>query len=281
MVSTPRSVPAPRRSRWITRVGAACALAGTLALGLPMVTALAPAAPLPEPAGATAADVPLDRRSVPVRIQIPYAGIDLPVLSSERNVPGNRPGYPLCDVAQWWTRFQRPGAPGTTWIFAHAQPGMFLDLFDISERTDGKGLLGKIVEVQTKDRRLLRYRVTEVRERVPSDDVSIAKRDRPGEHRLILQTSTGPTGTDPKLEVAARLFDAQVATEAAPKAQPRACWQAPPKPTRKPRGNTPTPEPIDAIDSAGPVDTMTLVLGSSAVLLGATLVAVYVIRRQP
>jgi hypothetical protein len=257
------------------------AAAGTIAMAFPIVSALAPHAPLPSPATVAAQDVPLDKRSAPVRIQIPFAGIDLPVVSSDLNVPGNRPGYPLCDVAQWWTRYQRPGAPGTTWILAHAQPGMFLPLFDISERTAGSGLLGKIVEVQTKDKRVLRYRITEVRERAPSTDVSIAGRDRPGEHRLVLQTSTGPAGTDPKLQVAARLIGAREATEPAPRAQPRACWQAPPKPTRRPRGGEATPAPTQSIETSEPIDSIGLLLGSGAILLGVTFIAVFVVRRSP
>lgn len=279
MVSTPRPTRDGRQRRWIARAGANVALAGSLALALPMLAAFAPGAPLPAPATVSAADVALDQRSAPVRIQVPYAGIDLPVVSSDLNVRGNRPGYPLCDVAQWWTKYQRPGAPGTTWILAHAQPGMFLPLFDISEQTDGNGLLGKIVEVQTKDRRVLRYRITEVRERAVNE--AIARRSDPDEHRLVLQTSTGPAGTIPKLQVAARLIDAREATEPAPRAQPRACWQAPPRPTRKPRGDEATPKPSEVVDASQPIDSMALLLGSGAVLLGATFIAVFVVRRQP
>ena len=44
-------------------------------------------------------------------------------------MPGNSRDYPLCDVAQYWTIYDLPGAPGTTWIYAHAQPGMFLPIF--------------------------------------------------------------------------------------------------------------------------------------------------------
>jgi hypothetical protein len=71
---------------------------------------------------------PLDEPSVPVRIRIPSIGVDLPVVSSELRVRGNRRGYPLCDVAQYWTIYDLPGAPGTTWVYAHAQPGMFLPI---------------------------------------------------------------------------------------------------------------------------------------------------------
>jgi hypothetical protein len=258
--------------------GAIIAAAGAISMAVPIVSAFAPQAPLPSPARVAAQDVRLDKPSVPVRIQVPAAGIDLPVVSSERTVRGNQGGYPLCDVAQYWTIYDLPGAPGTTWIYAHAQPGMFLPLFTISEATGGEGLLGKIVELQTRDGRLLRYRINEVRERAYNR--SIAQAGRPSQHRLILQTSTGPPGTIPKLQVAARLVGAQEATEAAPKAEPRACWQ--PRPRATPRTGGPdaasTAEPVATVD-AEPVDTMTLVLGSGAVLLGATFIAVYVVRR--
>ncbi len=266
MVSTARPVPERRQTRWISRAGAVFALTGTLALALTTSSTVA-------------ADVPLDKRSAPVRIQLPYAGIDLPVISSTRTLPGNAPGYPLCDVAQWLKAFQRPGAPGTTWIIGHAQPGMFLPLFTISEATDGKGLLGKVVDLQTRDGRLLHYRINEVRERSPVWDWSIAKRSRPNEQRLILQTSTGPAGTLPKLQAAATLIGAEDATERAPKAKPRVCSQ-PRQPDKKPRKNA-TPKPAETTDATTPMDAVPLVLGSGAVLLGATFAAVYVVRRQP
>ncbi len=255
------------------------AAAAAFAMSLPVASADAPTAPLPSPAAAAAQEVSLDKPSVPVRIQIPAAGIDLPVVSSERTVRGNEGDYPLCDVAQYWTIFDLPGAPGTTWIYAHAQPGMFLPLFTISEATNGEGLLGKIVELQTRDGRLLRYRITEVKERAYNR--SIAQAGPPSQHRLILQTSTGPPGTVPKLQVAARLIGAREATEPAPKAEPRACWQPRPRSTPQRDGPRvrPTAEPV--APTTAPVNAMTLVLGSGAVLLGATFIAVYVVRRQP
>jgi hypothetical protein len=256
--------------------------AAAISMSLPITSALFPDAPLPSPATVAAQDVRLDKPSVPVRIQIPAAGVDLPVVSSERSVRGNEGDYPLCDVAQYWTLYDLPGAPGTTWIYAHAQPGMFLPLFTISEATNGEGLLGKIVELQTRDGRLLRYRIVEVKERAYNR--SIAQSGPPSQHRLILQTSTGPPGTIPKLQVAARLIGAREATEPAPKAEPRACWQAPPKPTRRPRDNETspsTPAPSGTTEASEPIDSMTLVIGSGAVLLGATFIAVYVVRRQP
>ena len=115
-------------------------------------------------AAAQEARPPLDEPSVPVRITIPGLGIDLPVVSSERNVPGNARGYPLCDVAQYWTLYDLPGAPGTTWVYAHAQAGMFLPMLLRAEATAGAGLMGKLVTLQLRDGRLLRYRIDEVKQ---------------------------------------------------------------------------------------------------------------------
>jgi hypothetical protein len=225
-------------------------------------------------------EVPLDRPSRPVRIRIPYAGIDLPVVSSEKRVAGNPGSYPLCDVAQYWTKYAWPGEPGTTWIYGHAQPGMFLPLFTISEATDGKGLIGRLIKLQLRDGRLLTYRITQVRQQ--ATDERIARRPNRDQQRLVLQTSTGPAGTIPKLHVAARLIDAEMTDEERPAAQPRACWQPPPKPTPKTNRNSrKTPEPVAVVEPDDTIDPITLALGSGAVLLGATFVAVYLVRRQP
>src|SRR3990170_5430215 len=170
------------------------------------------------------------------------AGFNLPVVSSERNVPGNPRGYPLCDVAQYWTRYDLPGAPGTTWIYAHAQPGMFLPLFNVTQASGGDGLLGAKVDVQLEDGRLLHYRIDEVKQHAINRRIAIATRR---EHRLVLQTSEGPPGTIPKLQAAGRLISAEWTDEKAPRPRPRACSQprttnGPQRPTRRP-GATPTP----------------------------------------
>jgi hypothetical protein len=258
--------------------GSLAALAVALWLGLSAGVAIAAEEPPAGPA-ATPRPVPLDKAARPVRVRVPYAGIDLPVISSDRNVAGNPRGYPLCDVAQFWTKYDLPGEPGTTWIYAHAQPGMFLSLYEINDETGGEGLIGKLVKLQLRDRRLLTYRITEVR---ISPNERIAERPNQRQHRLILQTSTGPPGTVPKLQVAALLIDAGWTEVPRPDPQPRACWQPRPRPTRKPANGgvpTPTPEPVEVIDESERVDVMTLLLGSGAVLLGATVVAVYVARK--
>ena len=263
------------------------ATAVVLALALLTLGSLAPAAILGWlPMASTVAQAqdkpPLDDPAVPVRVTVPSLGIDLPVLSSERNVPGNVRDYPLCDVAQYWTRYDLPGAPGTTWIYAHAQPGMFLPMLLEAEATSGEGLLGEMVTVQLKDGRLLRYRIVEVKQHAYNR--RLALRARPSQQRLILQTSEGPPGTIPKLQVAANLIGATYTDEAAPKAQPRACWQPRPKPTKPGRNGAakPTPEASPADPAANSTaDGASLALGGGAVLIGAMLVAVYLVRRPP
>lgn len=177
----------------------------------------------------------LDQPGVPVRVQVPSLDIDLAVVSSKVTLRGNPPGYPLCDVAHYWTRFDLPGAPGTAWIYAHAQEGMFLPLLEEAIATDGRGLVGREIKVQLHDSRVLTYRVNAVRQH--ATDTSIARQGNPGAHRLVLQTSEG-VGDDPKLMVAARLIQARFTTVPPPKPRPRLCTDPPghatPKPTARP-----------------------------------------------
>lgn len=282
---TPSSRPAgaTRRTRLLARVSMSVAIAGALALALPAAGVVEAQSAEPSPP-ATEKPVPLDDPSRPVRVRLPYAGIDLPVVSSDRTLPGNPRGYPLCDVAQYWTRFDLPGEPGTTWLFGHAQPGMFLPLYTYTYGGRPDQLVGKLVKLQLRDRRLLTYRITEVRPAARSTDLSIAKRPNKKQQRLILQTSTGPAGTDAKLQVAAKLIDAEWTDEPRPDPRPRVCWQPTPKPTMKPTAKgrprpTRAPTPVPVIEADDPLDATTLLLGSAAVLLGATLLAVYVVRR--
>lgn len=222
----------------------------------------------------------LGRTAAPVRIEVPTLGIDLPVISSKRNVKGNPAGYPLCDVAQYWTRYDLPGAPGTAWIFAHAQPGMFLPLLTKWQSSGERGLLGTKVKLQLADGRLLTYRIDEVRRRATTN-LRIGDIGRPNDHRLILQTSTGPTASDPKLQAAARLVRAERTERAAPKAKPRACSQPATGNGERPgNGGSPSNE-TEAPTEEPTEDTLTMLVGTGAVLLGATLLAVFLVRRQP
>jgi hypothetical protein len=275
----------PHGLSWAAFVRALLA-ATVLAILLASVANLDGAGPLAAPRVAAQGSIPLDEPGVPVRIRVPSLGIDLPVVSSERDVPGNRRGYPLCDVAQYWRIYDLPGAPGTAWIYAHAQAGMFLPLLLNAQATDGNGLLGRLVTVQLRDGRLLRYRIDQVRQHAL--DRRIARRSRTGEQKLVLQTSEGPPGTVPKLHVAAHLTGVERTDERAPRARPRACWQ-PRTGTTDGRDGRPgaSPSPATTAGSTGDEgpgtlgSAVSLALGGGAVLLGALIFAVYLVRRPP
>jgi hypothetical protein len=184
------------------------------------------ARPSPAAASATAgATAPSGGPAVASRITIPSLSIDLPVVSGDLEVRGNRNAYPLCDVAQFLTddAFTQPSRAGTTYIYAHARAGMFLPLLTASQRRDGASMLGSLVQVYTSDGRLWLYEVFQVKRH--ATDFTLAFDVPEGEQRLVLQTSEGPSGHVPKLQVAARLIGSQpVSTAAAnPKPEPRAC----------------------------------------------------------
>ncbi len=261
------------------------ALATAMALVLPATMALAQDELSPTPsASPTERAVPLDEGSRPVRVRVPYFDVDLPVVWSGRRVAGNPAGYPLCDVAQYLVdeelELRLPGTPGTSWIYGHAQPGMFLPLTESYFENGRRELLGRLIRLQLRDGRLLTYRITQVD---VSFDYGLAERPNQRQHRLVLQTSTGSTGASPRLMVAGRLVDSEWTDEPRPEPNPRACWQeAEPTPRNGRSGGrqaapAPTPEPV--IEPEESTDALTLILGSGAILLGATLVAVYLVRR--
>ena len=163
--------------------------------------------------------------AVATRVVIPSERIDLPVISRQQSVPDQGPDlYPPCDVALYHDAFGQPGRAGSTYLYAHARAGMFLPLLEASERQDGASLLGALVEVYTADDRLYVYEIFRVKRHAL--DFSLALDVPPGEQRLVLQTSEGPRGTVPKLQVAARLVSELPATrqEAQPRPRPVACY---------------------------------------------------------
>jgi hypothetical protein len=208
---------------------AACTDAGAAAppatsTGSPAATAAA-AAPSPTtsvaPSGAVVATPAVD---VPSRVVVAELGIDLPVVSGDLVVPGNPADYPLCDVAQYLTTYRYPGRPGTTtWVYAHAREGMFLRLLKASERADGRELLGVAVEVYSDGPTRYTYEITEVVRH--ATDRGLARDVPPDGGRLVLQTSEGPKGTVPKLQIAARLVGSSSVDRSAavPAASPRVC----------------------------------------------------------
>ena len=75
---------------------------------------------------------PADR--VATRVVVKRLGIDLPVMLQTSDYGE----YPLCDVALYLPMLGQPGQGRATYLYAHAQPGMFLPLLAASEQNDGK-----------------------------------------------------------------------------------------------------------------------------------------------
>ena len=154
--------------------------------------------------------------SPPTRIVVAALHIDLPVIYG-------RPGYPDCNVAMYLAQFVNPGQPGSTYIYAHARTGMFLPLLNQSKINNGAAMIGMLVKVYTRDKKLHLYRITIVKRH--ATDFNLATHLSKGEHRLIMQTSEGPHGTIPKLQVAAKPIGIYKATaaEALPTPHPKNC----------------------------------------------------------
>ncbi len=195
--------------------------------GDPRLTAAPPAAsPTPDAVGSSTPAPTATRGNPPrafaTRIRIPSLAIDLPIVPGDHVVPGNLDLYPLCDVAMFMVEFVQPGEPGATYVYAHAQRGMFAPLLRVSEIDDGAAMVGALVEVYTSNDELHVYEITRIKRH--ATDLSLA-RPAPGEHMLVLQTSEGPSGTIPKLQVAARPLSVVPAPhdEANPSPSPRVC----------------------------------------------------------
>ena len=141
---------------------------------------------------------PADR--VATRIVVRRLDIDLPiVLQSDYNSH-----YPVCDVAMYFPNMYQPGQGRSTYIYAHARAGMFLPLLLQSQKNDGERMLGMTVEVYTSDSWRYVYTITEVRRHTRSLDDAFNTTTE----RLWMQTSEGPAGTVPKLQVVADFLSA-------------------------------------------------------------------------
>jgi hypothetical protein len=159
--------------------------------------------------------VPPDR--VATRVRVAALGIDLPVMAQ----PG--PTVP-CDVAMYLGDMSQPGADKATYLYAHAQRGMFLPILEASRVNDGEGMLGDIVEVYTSDDMLFLYEIDKVIRHVPYDtglEAPIAATT----DQVWLQTSEGIGATFPKLQIVGRPLSNSPAdpAKAHPSPRPRAC----------------------------------------------------------
>ena len=160
--------------------------------------------------------VPPDR--VSTRVVIPRLQIDLPVMLQQGDAYGD---YPLCDVALYQPLLGQPGQGRATYIYAHAREGMFLPLLLASQINDGSRLIGDAVQVYTNDNYVFNYQISEVHRHVTDlNDAFNATSEV-----LYLQTSEGPHGTIPKLQVVATFVSSEKADPKAahPAAHPRIC----------------------------------------------------------
>ena len=174
--------------------------AGVLATPSPLITLPPLGSGGPPP---VAASFPPGR--VATRVRIAALKIDLPVISGSA-------GYPACNVAMYLTdeRLGQPGQGRATYIYAHARTGMFLPILDASKVSNGKKMVGMIVEVWTNDDQRFLYVVTKVKRHVPYD-TAVGPAVVADSEQLWLQTSEG-RGTQPKLQ----LFAEPLSQEAAP-----------------------------------------------------------------
>jgi hypothetical protein len=160
--------------------------------------------------------VPADR--VATRVVVPRLGIDLPIMLQQGAQYGT---YPLCDVALYLPYLSQPGEGRATYIYAHAREGMFLPLLIASQSNNGQRLLGDIVQVYTNDDYQFIYQIAEVHRHTTDLNEAFSETSE----TVFLQTSEGPAGTVPKLQVVATFVSSSKVDpkDAHPNAHPRIC----------------------------------------------------------
>jgi hypothetical protein len=194
--------------------------AGLPSLGF-VVPSLPPLNGSTPPSGAPSADP----NRVATRVVIDQLGIDLPVVAQPN---GN---YPYCNVAMYLPApgLRQPGEGGSTYLYAHARDGMFGPLYEraILGRSGGaKSLISMIVRVYTSDDYMFEYEITRVLPHVKADSHFLDGPLAVKSETLWLQTSTGPNGSYPKLQVIAKPFFVDTVNnpaDAHPKAHPLIC----------------------------------------------------------
>jgi hypothetical protein len=240
----------------LTALGVTGLAAGLLSLSTPVVAEPLPSAtptlapstapsatttplitfpPLPSSAASSTSPTPPADR-VATRVRVAALDIDLPVVEGPD-------GYPFCDVAMYQEfdhqeaglQLAQPGEGRATYIFAHAQVGMFLPILDASKVQDGKSMLGMVVEVWTSDDQRFLYEVTQVRRHVDPETfvdgvpASLLDALTAEDDQLWLQTSEGAHvengPRNPVLQVVALPISQETAdpADAHPRAKPRNC----------------------------------------------------------
>jgi hypothetical protein len=167
------------------------------------------------------------KAAIATRIVVPALGIDLPVITSPPNEQ-----FPLCNVAEYITlekAYAYPGLPQTTYLYAHAQKGMFLPLLTASQVKDGAAMIGMWAEVYTDDNQRHIYEIDQVIRHVPPNtsfaDAALAATT----DELWLQTSEGHADSSTKLQVVAKPIGVLAASQADahPKLTGKVCPDAP------------------------------------------------------
>jgi hypothetical protein len=168
-------------------------------------------APIVEPS--PVASIPPDR--VTTRVRVKALKIDLPVIVQPD------PRYPACNVAMYLQSMWQPGMNRSIYLYAHARAGMFLPILNASLVSNGKKMLGMLVEIWTSDNQKFLYEITDVRRHVHTLDSAFNAKSE----TLWLQTSEGPKGTLGKTQVLAKPLAQEAAdpAEAHPKPHPVVC----------------------------------------------------------
>jgi hypothetical protein len=194
-----------------TPAATASAPASAAASPFPSAQPSASAGPSASPSASLSAAA--DR--VATRIVIPALGIDLPIVKPAPDA------YPLCNVAMYLPELGQPGQGRAAYIYAHARTGMFLPLLEQSRIDGGSHMLGMLVQVYTSDDQLFLYEISQVLPHQLTLDAALNATTE----QLWLQTSEGPKGTKPKLQVVALPLTSGPADPAAahPTAHPVVC----------------------------------------------------------
>lgn len=187
--------------------------------GLPLGPPLPSASPTPPASPSPAPGQAIGPGGRPTRVAIAALDIDLPVVNPPRNST-----WPLCDVAEYFLppAFQHPGTGGVTYLYAHAQEGMFLPILLSSRRNSGRALIGKTVTVWTARKHRYTYRITQVRRSQKTLDWAFGLPP----NSLVLQTSEDQFRNGTKVMLVARQTGTPTMVplgEARPSADPRVC----------------------------------------------------------
>ena len=120
-------------------------------------------------------------------------------------------------------RLGQPGQGRAVYLYAHARTGMFLPILNASKVSNGKKMIGMVVEVWTSDDQRFLYVVTKVKRHVPFDK-AVGPAVVATNEQLWLQTSEG-RGTEPKVQLFAEPLSQEPAShdEANPRPKPVNC----------------------------------------------------------